>query len=50
MWFSNEIFITFLFYSHYGNFLMFSIANILNLVSLTLTLNLTKVLYENLLY
>ena len=50
MWFSNEIFITFLFYCHYGIFLMFSLANILNLVHLRLTLNLTKVLYENLLY
>ena len=50
MWFSDEIFITFLFYSHYGTFLMFSLANILNLVNLRLTRNLPKVLYENLLY
>ena len=50
MWFSNENFITFLFCSHYGIFLMFSLANILNLVNLRLTRNLPKVLYENLLY
>ena len=50
MWFSNENFITFLFCSYYGIFLMFSLANILNLVNLRLTRNLPKVLYENLLY
>ena len=50
MWFSDEIFITLLFYSHYGISLMFSLANILNLVNLRLTRNLPKVLYENLLY
>ena len=50
MWFSNEmfIFIRFILHFHYGLFLIFLLANIFNLVHLRLTLNLTKVLCENL--